>query len=254
MVERRVAGEPLQYVLGHWAFRSLDLIVDRRVLVPRPETEVVVEVALSELDRFMGQQAPRRTHRANGGGAGERSGTEDGPRTVVDLGTGSGAIALSVAAERRSVEVWATDLSAEALAVASANLTGLGARAAGRVRLALGDWWEALPPVLEGRLALAVANPPYVALGELASLPPEVSGWEPLSALVAGPTGLEAIEVLLMGAPRWLAPGAAIVTEIAPHQAERAALVAEEAGLRAVSTKRDLAGKERVLVARRSGS
>ena len=108
MLARRAAGEPVQYVLGHWAFRRLDLMVDRRVLIPRPETEVVVEVALGELARLAGHPL------------------------VVDLGTGSGAIALSIVTECAGAEVWATDLSEDALAVASANLTGLGAKAAGQ--------------------------------------------------------------------------------------------------------------------------
>ena len=234
MVERRLAGEPVQYVLGHWAFRSLDLMVDRRVLIPRPETEIVVDVALVELDRLV---------------AGSPAG--DGPGTVVDLGTGTGAIALCIAAERPAVEVWATDISPGALEVASANLAGLGARAAGRVRLAGGDWWSALPEGLEGTVTLAVANPPYVSEGELGTLPPEVACWEPRQALVAGPNGLEALQVLLAGAGHWLAPGAAFVAEIAPHQAARAIALAEGAGLGDVWVKADLTGRERVLVGRR---
>ena len=114
MVERRAAGEPLQYVLGGWAFRSLDLFVDRRVLIPRPETESVVERALVVIDEL----ATRRP---------------SAPVTVVDLGTGSGAIALSIAFERAGTTVWATDRSPEALAVARANLAGIG-RAGTRVQ------------------------------------------------------------------------------------------------------------------------
>jgi len=230
MVERRLGGEPVQYVLGHWAFRSLDLLVDRRVLIPRPETEVVVEVALGELD-LLGPRA----HGA----------------VVVDLGTGSGAIALSIAFERPKVSVWATDISLDALAVASANLAGLGARAAGRARLAHGDWWGALPASLEGQVSLAVSNPPYVALGEISSLDLEVAGWEPMEALVAGPSGFEALEAVLSGAARWLASGSALVAELAPHQAQLAASRAEEVGLVDVSVRQDLAGRDRVLVARR---
>lgn len=236
MVARRLRGEPVQYVLGHWAFRSLDLMVDGRALIPRPETEVVVEVALAELDRQVAA--------ADDGGAG-------GPWAVADLGTGSGAIALSIAAERPATSVWATDISPGALDVASANLAGLGARAAGRVRLVLGDWWAALPEQLAGGLALAVSNPPYVSEGELDSLPAEVADWEPSQALVSGPSGLEALERLLAGAPRWLSPGGALVAEIAPHRAYRAVDLAERAGLVDVSVKTDLAGRERALVGRR---
>jgi release factor glutamine methyltransferase len=227
MVGRRAAGEPVQYVLGHWAFRRLDLMVDPRVLIPRPETEVVVEVALQELARL----------------------EVEGP-VVVDLGTGSGAIALSIASERSRVMAWATDISADALAVASANLAGLGVRTVGRVQLLQGSWWEALPERLKGSVTLAVANPPYVAQEELADLPAEVLAWEPLQALVAGPRGLEALEAVVRGAPAWLAERSALVAEIAPHQAEEAVDIALHAGLADALVRPDLTGRPRVLVAR----
>ena len=229
MLGRRESGEPVQYVLGHWAFRKLDLMVDRRVLIPRPETEVVVEVALAELALV----AP--------------AGTGGRPPVVVDLGTGSGAIALSIATERPDVEAWATDMSGEALAVASANLAGLGAQAGGRVRLAQGSWWSALPLGLKGSVNLAVANPPYVAEGEV-PVPEEVSRWEPRLALVAGPTGLEALEAIVSEAPAWLAGRSALVAEIAPHQSGAAKSLALSAGFRDVVVRNDLAGRERVLV------
>ncbi len=232
MLERRESGEPVQYVLGHWAFRKLDLLVDGRVLIPRPETEVVVEEALAELDLL----AP--------------AGAEGAHRVVVDLGTGSGAIALSIATERPDVQVWATDLSREALAVASANLAGLGAQAVGRVRLAQGSWWSALPVELRGSVGLAVANPPYVADGEMAGLPEEVSRWEPHQALVAGPSGLEALEAIVSEAPAWLAGRSALVAEIAPHQSGAAKSLALSAGFSDVTVRNDLAGRDRVLVAR----
>lgn len=231
MVERSLRGEPVQYVLGHWAFRRIDLMVDRRTLIPRPETEVVVDVALAELDR----QVVR--------------GPELGPQ-VVDLGTGSGAIALSIAVERPRAQVWATDISPDALAVASANLAGLGARAAGRVTFGLGDWWAALPDELQGRVALVVANPPYVSEAEFQDLPSEVALWEPHEALVCGPSGMEALEALVAGAGRWLAPGSSLVSEIAPQRSAEAVAIAKTAGFTDVSVKPDLAGRERVLVAR----
>ena len=232
MLGRREAGEPVQYVLGHWAFRKLDLLVDGRVLIPRSETEVVVEVALAELALVAPADA-------------------EGPHpVVVDLGTGSGAIALSMATERPDVEVWATDMSREALAVASANLAGLGSQAVGRVRLVQGSWWCALPLELRGSVTLAVANPPYVAEGEVAHLPEEVSRWEPRQALVAGPTGLEALEAIVSEAPSWLAGRSALVAEIAPHQSGAAKSLALSAGFSDVAVRNDLAGRERVLVAR----
>jgi release factor glutamine methyltransferase len=230
LVERRGAGEPLQYVIGRWPFRTLDLMVDRRVLIPRPETERVVEVALAELDRLDAR-----------------------PAVVVDLGTGSGAIALSVAAERPSLvsEVWATDCSLDALAVASANLAGLGGSAAARVRLAHGWWWDALPPSLRERVDMVIANPPYISTDEMGRLDTVVTGWEPKAALEAGSTGLEAIEHILTGAPAWLAGRATVVLEIAPHQSGPAAARATSAGFDHVEVRPDLAGRDRVLVARR---
>ncbi len=226
MVERRAAGAPLQYVLGRWAFRHLDLLVDRRVLIPRPETEQVVEVALAELRRL----APER------------------PTTVVDLGTGSGAIALSVAVEVVTARVWASDVSPDALAVARANLAGIG-RPAARVRLTEGDWFSALPSELLGAVDMVVANPPYVAADD--DLPPEVSDWEPSTALVAGPTGLEHLLRIVEEAPRWLARPGALVVELAPHQAETITAAARAAGFADLEVRPDLAGRHRVLLARR---
>lgn len=229
MLERRLAGEPLQYVLGRWGFRTLDLLVDRRVLIPRPETEIVVEHALGELDRL--------------------AAAKQAPLVAADLGTGSGAIALSLVAERSQVEVWATDVSAAALDVAGANLAGLGQPAL-RVHLAAGDWFEALPGDLAGTIDLVVSNPPYVAEGD--ELPAEVAGWEPRTALVAGPAGTEALEQLLCEAPRWLARPGVIVVELAPWQAEPMCRLAVELGYPDTRVERDLAGRERVLVARLS--
>jgi release factor glutamine methyltransferase len=231
MISRRLAGEPLQYVLGAWGFRRLDLMVDERVLIPRPETETVVEVALEELGRLAGIRPERAP-------------------VVADLGTGSGAIALSLAVERPGAVVWASELSADALAVARANLAGLGGRAAARVRLVAGRWFDALPDHLRGRLDLVVSNPPYVAEDEVADLPPEVAGFEPGLALVAGPTGLEAIAEIVDAAPGWLVEGGGLVVEIAPHQAEAAVGAARAAGFEEAEVRPDLAGRDRVLRAR----
>ena len=142
-------------------------------------------------------------------------------------------------------------MSGDALAVASANLAGLGAKAGGRVRLVQGSWWSALPVGLKGSVTLAVANPPYVSEAELADLPDEVSRWEPRLALVAGPTGLEALEAIVGEAPEWLAGRSALVAEIAPHQSGPAKNLALSAGFRDVFVRNDLAGRERVLVASR---
>ena len=239
MLARRAAGEPLQYVLGRWGFLGLDLLVDRRVLVPRPETEVVARTAIDEVVRLGARQG---AHDPWGGAATSFP--------VADLGTGSGAIALALARELPDAEVWATDVSEDALAVARANLAGVGS-AATRVRLAPGSWFDGLPGDLRGRLKLVVSNPPYVAEHEVADLPADVADWEPRLALVSGPSGLEAIEAIVAEAPPWLDPGgSALVVEVAPHQADAAARAAKTAGFGDVRIVRDLADRDRVLVAR----
>ncbi|HEV7862684.1 MAG TPA: HemK family protein methyltransferase, partial [Acidimicrobiia bacterium] len=163
---------------------------------------------------------------------------------------GSGALALALATELPGVEVWATDVSPGALAVARANLEAIGP-AASRVHLAQGMWYDALPTGLRGRLRVIVSNPPYVAEAEFAGLPPEVRDHEPTGALVAGPTGRESLEQLVAGGLDWLEPGGALVLELAPHQAAPISAAAEAAGYDGVTVHRDLAGRDRVLVARR---
>jgi release factor glutamine methyltransferase len=235
MVARRVGGEPLQYVLGHWSFRTLDLMVDPRVLIPRPETEEVVGVALAELDRLVAGRDP-----------GERR-----PPVVVDLGTGSGAIALAVAVERPGTEVVATDRSADALAVAAANLAGIGTAAAS-VQLCEGHWFDALErhrPDLAAGVDVIVSNPPYIAAGE--DLPPEVADFEPVGALVAGARGTESLEQLVRGASRWLRSDGVLVLECAPRQAPAVAALARAHAFPSVDVVPDLTGRDRAVVARR---
>jgi release factor glutamine methyltransferase len=231
MLERRHRGEPLQYVVGSWGFRTLDLMVDHRVLIPRPETEVVAGWAVDEAARL-----PTGTGR-------------DGEVIVVDLGTGSGAIALSVAVECPQARVFATDVSADALAVARANLAGLG-RAAARVSLHQGDWYEALPGALRGSVDVVVSNPPYIGAGE--ELPPVVADWEPPVALWSGPAGHEAVEQVIEGAASWLRPGGSLVMEAASHRAHATAHMAEEAGFTGLRVEQDLAGLDRVVIGKRS--
>jgi release factor glutamine methyltransferase len=230
LLARRLAGEPLQYVLGSWSFRTLDLFVDRRVLIPRPETEVVAGAAIAELERMRADPA-RRGRRL----------------LAVDLGTGSGAIALSIAAECDAVDVWATDRSTDALAVARSNLAGIGRRGTA-VRVAAGSWFDALDPALRGQVDLVVSNPPYVGAAE--ELPPEVADHEPRGALVAGPVGTEDLEHLVDGATGWLAPGGSLVLELAPHQAATIAARARLEGFEDVEVVTDLVGRERAVVAR----
>lgn len=225
MVARRRTGEPLQYVLGRWGFRTLDLMVDSRVLIPRPETEEVTGHALEALDGAVA------------------AGVDP---TVVDLGCGSGAIGLSVAAERPGAAVWCVDVSPDAVAVTRANLAGLG-MAGGHVTVVEGSWFAPLTPELRGRVALLVANPPYVAGSD--PLPAEVADWEPAAALIPGPSGLEALAEIVAGAPDWLAPGGAVVVEIGATQGPPAIALAERAGLVGAEVRPDLSGRDRTLVA-----
>lgn len=271
IVGRRLAGEPLQYLLGSWAFRRLELAVDPRVLIPRPETEVLVGYALDELARAVADDlAPGAGPGAAGPGRGQHAdepgsavdhgnGGEVPPLVVVDLGTGSGAIALSMAVEGperiggRTLEVWAVDDSSEALTVAAANLqvTRRAYPGAAHVHLVTGDWFDALPPTLAGSVGLIVTNPPYVSESEWSTLDPEVRDFEPRRALVGGPTGHEAVDRILASACHWLAPWGVLVMELAPHQADDAALRALVDGFDGVLVRPDLAGRARALVARR---
>jgi release factor glutamine methyltransferase len=167
---------------------------------------------------------------------------------VVDLGTGSGAIGLSIASERERVEVWLTDASEDALAVAGANLAGLG-RAATRVRIApAGEWFAALPSELMGSVNLIISNPPYVADGD--ELPEVVRDWEPASALYSGADGLDDLRVIVSEAPRWLAPGGVLVVELAPMQAQQFAELAHHAGFHEAEIRQDLTGSERAVICR----
>jgi len=238
LAARRRAGEPLQYVLGHWAFRSLDLLVDRRVLIPRPETEQVVDVALGEIGR-LGTAAP----------------------TVVDAGTGSGAIALSLATElahgHPDTRLWGTEASPDSLAVARANLDRVCRQHVGSVlpvQFVQGNWLDPLPSPLRGAVDVVVSNPPYVARGEWPDLSGEVRR-EPVAALVAhdgtdGTPGLADVEAVLSQSLVWLARPGAVVIELAPHQAEAAALMARGMGYVDVRVDTDLAQRPRALVGR----
>ncbi len=244
LVARRQAGEPLQYVLGHWSFRRLELVVDGRALIPRPETEQLVDLALAEIVPLLGGRS--------------------GPR-VVDLGTGTGAIALALydeLAERApGLEVWAVDDSPGALELAGENVSrlerpGSAPSPRGVLQLRLGSWWEGLDPELAGTIDLVVSNPPYVSEEEWSTLDPEVRCHEPRHSLVAGDDssgrpGMAALVEVLAGATRWLARPGAIVVELAPAQAEAARSVALGAGLDEAEVRRDLSGRERFVVARK---
>jgi release factor glutamine methyltransferase len=225
MMRRRLAGEPLQYVMRRWAFRHLDVLIDERVLIPRPETEVLVDIAL-ELVR--GREGLR----------------------IVDLGTGSGVIGLSLAAELfpRVGEVWLVDASAAALEVARANAAGVG-RAGAVVRVAEGDWFGALPESLRGVVDLVVANPPYIAEGDV-EVDESVARWEPHVALYSGADGLDAIRRIVADAPEWVRGGGWLAMEIGYRQGDAVAALFG-AGWESVAVRQDLTGRDRFVVARR---
>ena len=225
LLARRLSGEPLQYVLGHWQFRNLDLMIDQRVLIPRQETETVVDCVLTEVDRHSGEIL------------------------VADLGTGSGAIGLSVASERSSTRVWCTDLSEDVLSVTRANLAGLG-QPAKRVALSHGSWFKALPESLQGKLHVVASNAPYVPITEV--LPDEVKDWEPSLALFGGVEGTDHLEKLIQESVSWLMPRGSLVLEMSPKQTEKMAKLALSSGFKEVLVLSDLADKPRSLVARKS--
>lgn len=219
---RRLEGEPIQYALGSWSFRKLELIVDKRVLIPRPETEVLVEVALLILS-----QNPQ-TH----------------TKFICDLGTGSGAIGLSIAQECDDVEVTLVDRSIDALKVASANLAGLGNHAV-KAKILQSSWFDNFPESMRNSFDLIVSNPPYIAYGE--DLPPSVLNFEPQEALLAGEKGTENIESIMASASQWLTIGGALVIEMAPHQTKEMSETAKSEGFSDIKVHKDLAGKPRIV-------
>lgn len=223
-VARRSRREPLQYITGRAFFRYLELAVDPRVLIPRPETEMVVERALALLRE-------RRGH-----------------PLVVDVGTGSGCIALSLAREFPAAVVHATDIDPLALEVARENALRLGME--GLVCFHRGDCLFALPATLRGSIDLVVSNPPYVQEEYFTNLPPEVREHEPRSALVPGPRGTEVHERLLEQAPSWLAPGGWLLMEGGEDQVHELAGLARELGYVEVAVREDLNERPRMVEAR----
>jgi release factor glutamine methyltransferase len=209
MMRRRLLREPVAYILGRKGFRRIELAVDRRVLIPRPETELLVEIAL-----------------------------ERRPGTVLDVGTGSGAVALAIANELPGARIHATDTSLDALAVAKANRDRLGAAVA------------LSPGSLDRDLSfdLLVANLPYVSEADWGGLTPEIREYEPREALVAGPTGLEAIDALLGELALSERRPGAVALEVGAGQAATVAELVRRAGYDGLEIRPDLAGIERVVV------
>jgi release factor glutamine methyltransferase len=225
MTARLAAGEPLQYVLGQWSFRHIEVAIDRRVLIPRPETEVVAGVAIDKARTFTSS------------------------RTVVDLGTGSGVIGLSLAAELPvdGTTVWITDASADALDVARANLAGLG-RKGRNVRVGEGRWFDAVPAEL--RFDVIVSNPPYIETGS-PDLDASVLDWEPAAALFAGQDGLDDIRAIVRDSYERLVPGGWLVLEIGAAQGGAVRDLLLASGFEAVEIRQDLAERDRIAIAQR---
>ncbi|HEX6644520.1 MAG TPA: peptide chain release factor N(5)-glutamine methyltransferase [Gemmatimonadales bacterium] len=216
-VRRRAGGEPLAYVIGRWGFRHLELRVDRRALIPRPETELLVELLLARVEHG----------------------------TVADLGTGSGCIALSLLDEGRFDRVVALDRSPAALALARENaaITGF------TPQFLLGDLTA---PLATASCDALVSNPPYLTDAEHAALAPDVRAWEPAQALASGADGMTATRALVADGLRVVRPGGWLAVELDASRAAVAAGLAAAAGWRDISVINDLFGRERYLLARRS--
>lgn len=254
LVARRASGEPLQHIEGTVAFRDLVLRADARALVPRPETEQLVDLVVSALREFAGETAPepgvRVVPRPPAGASAGRfgSGTVD---SALDVGTGSGAIALSLVAEGIARRVVGVDVSEAALEQARENRDRMGiAPSVVDLRRTGEDPFEAL--ATEERFDLLVSNPPYVRNDEIADLPADVRDHEPRVALAGGPDGLDLVRAIAAGAPTHLRAGATLVLEIAADQGPSAIAVLEADPVwNDIRLHRDLAGRERFITARR---
>jgi release factor glutamine methyltransferase len=223
-VKRRAAGEPLQYVTGEVAFRHVVLKVGPGVLIPRPETEVLVGEVLDAL-------------------------AETPEPLVADICTGSGCIAVSVAQENPRARVYASDIDTAAVAMARANAERLGLGE--RVMVAEGDLCAALPHELADRFDVIAANPPYIPSADVPALPAEVAGFEPHLALDGGPDGLDVFRRLAVEALDWLAPGGLLIVELDERRVQTAAAEAVQY-YQEVRVVRDLTGRDRILIARRA--
>lgn len=224
LIRRRAQREPLQHIIGSVEFAGVTLKVDRRALIPRPETEYLVEL----LGEAFGAQSPAK---------------------MIDLGTGTGALALALAAKWPDAEVWATDISEEALALAEENRTALGLSE--RVKLLQSDWFAALPP--GERFDLIVANPPYLTAAEVAETQPEVQDHEPAIALSTAEDGMDALGALVNGARAWLAPGGLIAMETGIAQHPRLVEMFTGAGFGDIESRQDLTERDRFVFARNPG-
>jgi len=232
---RRVAGEPVQYVTGTAGFMFSEFEVTPAVLIPRPETEALTEVALRLLEEMSGA-----SDGGDSGGAG---------RIVADIGTGSGVIAVTIAQKQPDARVLATDASVDALAVARRNAERAGI--AGRIAFLEGELLEPLRAAgVQGRVSMIVSNPPYVPTGEIDGLPAEVREFEPREALDGGPDGLDCLRAIAQDGPSFLRAGGVLAVEVGDGQAGVVAELMSEA-LTDVEVHKDYAGRDRIVTGRR---
>jgi release factor glutamine methyltransferase len=227
LVRRRGQREPLQYIVGSTSFCGLELAVSRHVLVPRPETEMLAERAW----KFLGQLPP------------------DGPARALDLGTGSGCLAIALAVHAPRARVEATDLSEDALNTARQNAASLEVE--GRIDFLLGDGFAALNP--ENRFDLIVSNPPYIATAEIQTLEPEVRDYEPRMALDGGPDGLVFYRRIAAGAGAFLRPGGRVMLELNDHGAEKVGEIFERKGWKIEAIEPDYNQYQRIFIAHKAG-
>jgi release factor glutamine methyltransferase len=258
LLARREAREPVAYILGRKEFWSLELAVTPDVLIPRPETECLVETAVRWLRRRAATSRPESMLPGPGSQDVGKTTRDQGLRTegrlvVVDVGTGPGTVLLAVASEVEGHRYLGTDVSAAALALARRNAAALGL--AGRVELAQGDLCGPLGARgLEGRVDLLLSNPPYVATRGMDLLAPEIRRYEPALALDGGPDGLGVIRRLVAQAPRWIAPGGALLFEFGDGQAHACLALLRQTGAYAPGhIVPDLGGRPRAVLAHRRG-
>lgn len=260
-VKRRAQGEPLQLIVGKTRFRFVDIIVAKDVLIPRPETEVLVSEALETLPRYRAQldfSKACETDAQDGSDSGLESSRMDDPRPgeresrilVVDACTGSGNIACSIAKERPDTVVIATDISAAAIDLASRNAEHLGV--AERVEVIECDCLDGIPCEFRGRISLVISNPPYVPKSVLKEIPSEVADFEPMIALDGGESGLDVFERIAEQALELLAPCGVLAVELFEESLEEAANIAARLGYANVRTRKDLAGRDRILLAQKA--
>ena len=226
LVRAYAAGQPLQYVVGETEFMGLALHTDRRALIPRPETEILVDAVEKRLRRDGAAAA-----------------------AVLELGAGSGAVAVALAARLPQVEVWSTEISPRAAALAAANARRHGVEE--RVHFLVMDRFEALSPDLAGTMQCVVSNPPYVTTSEMQALPAVVREYEPSAALHGGADGLDFHRYLCSRGLQFLAPGGTLAVEIGAAQGDAARSLFAAAGLRDVTLLQDYAGRARVVLGTR---